>query len=210
ARTGSAGLGSAGPDGRCRRGRPRAARRAGGGSRRHPGRHQAHPRPRRFEGADTAAARPPVRPDPRQGPVLLGRRGHRGGDRHAQHPARHDAGDEACRRRAAAEARQGAGGRQPAAPDRRTGRGRRGRRRQGQVDLRRVDPGQGASRPVVQDAGRRVPAVRLRRPQGLQHAGTPGGAARARCLPTPPQVLQPGGGHHDAGRGRGRHHHRAV
>ena len=35
---------------------------------------QAHPRPGRLEGAHAAAARAPVRPDPRQGAVLLGRR----------------------------------------------------------------------------------------------------------------------------------------
>ena len=46
-----------GPDGRRRRSRPRAAGRPGGGRGRDPGRHQAHPRPGRFQGAHAAAAR---------------------------------------------------------------------------------------------------------------------------------------------------------
>ena len=135
---------------------PRPAGRPGGGRGSDPGRRQAHPRPGRFQGAHTAAARPAVRPDLREGAVLLGGAGQRRGDRHAQHPARDHAGDEARGGGPAPQACQGAGGRQPPAPDRRAGRSRDRRRRQDQVDFRRFHPGQGAPRPAVRNAARGI------------------------------------------------------
>ena len=89
----------------------------------------------------------------------------------------------------------------------RAGRGDRRRRRQGAVDLGRVDPRQGAPRPAAARAARRASAVRLRQPQGLRDAGAPGGAAPARRLRAPPAQLRAGarGARHfgPAGAGQG-------
>ena len=78
-------------------------------------------------------------------------------------------------------------------PDaRRAGRGHHRRRCTREGDLGRVDPGQGAPRPAVPGTARRISALWLRRPQGLRHARTPGGAAAPRRLRAPPAILQPG------------------
>jgi lipid-A-disaccharide synthase len=152
---------------------------AGPGRRRgrHPGRRQAHPRPRRFQAADALAARSAVRPDLREGAVPVHRPSHGRGDRRAEHLPRHHAGDEARRRRPAAEAGQGAGRRQRAARIEVLAEAIVG----GDAKVKSISAAsilaKVHARPPVQAAARGIPAVRLCRPQGLRHARAPGGAA---------------------------------
>ena len=68
-----------------------------------------------IQSADGPQAREALRRDPRQGPVLLHRRGEPRRDRPPQHPASHAAGHAARRQRPAASSHARAGGRQPPA-----------------------------------------------------------------------------------------------
>ena len=62
----------------------------------------------------------------------------------------------------------------------------------GGVDLGGVHPGQGHARPHLRRARAALPAVRLRRAQGLRHRGAPGRARRARALRLASAVVRAG------------------
>ena len=114
------------------------------------------------------------------------------GDRPAEHPAGHLAGDAPRGRRAAPAAALRAGRRQPPAGAGHAGACHRQGRCQGAGHRRGVDPGQGAPRPAVPGAAPALPAVRLRCAQGLSHGRAPARAAGARPLRSTPAQLRPG------------------
>ena len=153
-----------GAGGRRRRGRPRPAGRAGGGRRGDPRRAAADQGLADSKTLVAAAARAAVRRDPRQGAVLLRRRGQRRGDRPRSTSCRPRCWRCAAPSRACACGRTACWStatgcrcwRMPA-------RGHRQGRCQGAGHLGRVDPGQGAPRPAVPGAARALSAVRLRR-----------------------------------------------
>src|SRR5205085_12316028 len=68
----------------------------------------------------------------------------------------------------------------------------RSRRRPGRCDIRRLDPRQGRARRGDEAARRALPAVRLRKPQGLLHSRAPRGTQALRPLRDPPPQLRAG------------------